>query len=107
MSSSHIIPLTKDTLRSRFRFILNSYLQHRPIFQRAFTAAFAIYCLTSTYGSLTGRGIKGAPGGKGNGRRVKGLFMPIEAAVTNAYTEKQASSMALPGPSKTPYSIFV
>lgn len=81
MPSSHIVPLTKDTLRSRFKFILNSYLQHRPIFQRAFTAAFVIYCLISTYGSLTGRGAKGAPGGKGNGKRDKGAKHGITGSI--------------------------
>lgn len=107
MPSSHIVPLTKDTLRSRFKFILNSYLQHRPIFQRAFTAAFVIYCLISTYGSLTGRGAKGAPGGKGNGKRDKGWSMPVEGAVPKAYKEKQVPSMVLRGPSKIHYSMFV
>ncbi|XAO23293.1 hypothetical protein I312_102071 [Cryptococcus bacillisporus CA1280] len=72
MSSSAIVPLNKDAVRSRLNSILNSYLQHRPIFQPVFTAAFVIYCLGSTYRSLTGRGSKGALGGKGNARRAKG-----------------------------------
>ncbi|WVQ70989.1 hypothetical protein IAR50_000514 [Cryptococcus sp. DSM 104548] len=70
MSSAHI--QSTAVLRSRLRELVNAYLRHRPLIQRALTTSFVIYCLVSTYRSLTGEGVKGGSRERSGGRRGKG-----------------------------------
>ncbi|ODO11837.1 hypothetical protein I350_00621 [Cryptococcus amylolentus CBS 6273] len=59
-------------LRSRLKELINAYLRHRPFIQRTLTASFVIYCLLSTYRSLTGKGPQGGGRERSGGRRGKG-----------------------------------
>lgn len=56
-------------LRSKLSPMLAAYIRHRPLVQRALTAGFVLYCLSTTYMSLTGRG-KGA-GRESSSRKVR------------------------------------
>jgi len=46
-------------LRARLKILLDSYVRRRQPIQKGLTVLFVLYCLTSTYSSLTGKGAKG------------------------------------------------
>jgi ATP-binding cassette subfamily D (ALD) long-chain fatty acid import protein len=58
-------------------------LRHRPLVERALTAGFVLYCVGSTYLSLTGRGGKRESGresgrrGRAKGESDPGLLDPV------------------------------
>ncbi|WVR05650.1 hypothetical protein IAU60_002672 [Kwoniella sp. DSM 27419] len=69
-------PARRQALHENLRRVLDVYVHHRPNLQRALTAGFVLYCLGSTYASLTGKGAKG--GGKERvSRRGKGSAKPV------------------------------
>jgi ATP-binding cassette subfamily D (ALD) long-chain fatty acid import protein len=57
-------------LRSKLGPILATYVRHRASVQKGLTAGFVLYCLGTTYLSLTGKG-KGA-GRESSARRSRG-----------------------------------
>ncbi|KAK4686941.1 hypothetical protein P7C73_g3189, partial [Tremellales sp. Uapishka_1] len=63
---------TRTRVRSQLHTLLDSYVRHRPAFQRLLTAGFVLYCLGTTYSSLTGKGAKGGTRERGGGRKGKG-----------------------------------
>lgn len=71
-------PAQRELIHSRVRGLLDGYIRHRPTFQRVLTAGFVLYCLGTTYASLTGRGAKGGTKERASGRRGRGKS-PISA----------------------------
>ncbi|WWD18145.1 hypothetical protein CI109_102594 [Kwoniella shandongensis] len=69
---SPLTPSQRNILHTRLRTILDTYLQHRPLFQRLLTAGFVLYCLGTTWAAVTGRGGKGGVREGKSGRRGKG-----------------------------------
>jgi ATP-binding cassette subfamily D (ALD) long-chain fatty acid import protein len=73
----------RDVLRSHLKSAFNGYLRHRPLVERALTAGFVLYCVGSTYLSLTGRGGKRESGresgrrGRAKGESDPGLLDPV------------------------------
>lgn len=63
LSASH-----RDVLRSHLKSAFNAYLRYRPHVERALTAGFVLYCVGTTYLSLTGRGGR-RESGRESGRR--------------------------------------
>lgn len=57
-------------LRTKLSPVLAAYVRHRPLVQQALTAGFVVYCVASTYLTLTGRGK--AAGRESSARRSRG-----------------------------------
>lgn len=72
-------------LQSKLSPALQAYLRYRPQVQKALTAFFVLYCLGSTYLSLTGRGKGAGRESKSGGRRGRGKGVPHTAARVLAY----------------------
>lgn len=49
---------TQAQARAHLHALLAAYLHHRPTIQKGLTGGFVLYCIGSTYLSLTGRGVK-------------------------------------------------
>ncbi|KAK1927880.1 ABC transporter transmembrane region 2-domain-containing protein [Papiliotrema laurentii] len=77
-----IPPHTLHALRQRLRLVLDAYLRHRPLVQRGLTAGFVLYCLISTYMSLTGRAKTGAAR-TASGKRSKGGSKATAATIND------------------------
>lgn len=67
-----IPPHVMALLKTRLKIILDTYLHHRPIIQRALTAGFVLYCLGTTWLGVTGRAKSGATRTSTN-KRGKGV----------------------------------
>lgn len=74
-------PSQQQALRARSMAVLDLYLHHRPNVQRGLTAGFVLYCIGSTYLSLTGRGAKRETGREAKRRGKKGKPAMISAGV--------------------------
>ena len=66
-------PQRRAAIQARAHEVLSTYVRHRPTVQRILTASFVLYCLGTTWRSLSGRGPKRESSkvpkrGKGKGR---------------------------------------
>lgn len=70
-STALLSPARRSMATARLKQALDVYVSHRPTVQRVLTAGFVLYCLTTTYRNLSGKGAKGGAREKTSRRGAK------------------------------------